>query len=354
MRVLIFGGTGAMGMHLSRLLAFQNVNVSVTTRQTWTEAHGIRYVTGDAKNDDFLKEILNQQWDCIVDFMAYSTETFRKRLPILLNSTNQYVFLSSARVYANSDKPLTESSPRLLDSCNDLKYLDTDEYALAKARQENLLFESKNKNWTIIRPYITYATERLQLGVLEKEAWLYRSLHNRTVLFSKRLSNKVTTMTDGLDVAKAIAALVANERAFGEVYHITCNYAKTWHEILSIYDTALFNLSGLKLKIKYVELDTFITSHSGKYQILYDRLFDRVFDNSKINSIYPIESFVSPETGLLKYLKDFVQNPRFLTLDSKSEGIKDRLTGEFTNLTSFKTSRDKLRYLYYRFQYFNH
>lgn len=77
--------------------------------------------------------------------------------------------MSSARVYARSaDRQITESSSRLLDICDDEEYLRTDDYALTKARQENMLFCAKTQNWTIIRPYITFSEIRLQLGVFEK------------------------------------------------------------------------------------------------------------------------------------------------------------------------------------------
>ena len=46
------------------------------------------------------------------------------------------------------------------------------EYAIAKAKMENLLKKPSKKNWTIIRPYITFNDNRLQLGTLEKEMWL--------------------------------------------------------------------------------------------------------------------------------------------------------------------------------------
>ena len=60
----------------------------------------------------------------------------------------------------------------------DEEYLKTDEYALSKARQEDILHRSGKNNWTVIRPYITYSEIRLQLGVLEKELWLYRFVHD--------------------------------------------------------------------------------------------------------------------------------------------------------------------------------
>ena len=74
---------------------------------------------------------------------------------------------------------------RLLDVSHDSIYLKTDEYALAKARQEDILRKSGKNNWTIIRPYITYSESRLQLGVLEKEAWLYRALKGFQEMFWK-------------------------------------------------------------------------------------------------------------------------------------------------------------------------
>ena len=58
---------------------------------------------------------------------------------------------------------------------------------LTKALQENLLRASGYKNWTIVRPYITFSDIRLQLGVYEKEQWLYRALQGRAIVSRKTL-----------------------------------------------------------------------------------------------------------------------------------------------------------------------
>ena len=84
----------------------------------------------------FFTSLLNRKYDVIIDFMVYSTDELERRLPELLSHTGQYCFFSSSRVYAESKKPITEDSPRLLDACTDQEYLYTDEYALAKAREE--------------------------------------------------------------------------------------------------------------------------------------------------------------------------------------------------------------------------
>lgn len=115
----------------------------------------MQYRQGDAKDPAFLRELLSERWDAIVDFMVWSTAEFADRVEQCLNATGQYVFVSSYRVYADSPV-IAEDSPRLLDVVDDSDYLKTDEYALAKARCENMLFESGKKNWTIVRPAVTY------------------------------------------------------------------------------------------------------------------------------------------------------------------------------------------------------
>ena len=172
MDILILGGTGAMGVPLVAILKKEGHELYVTSRRKMTSEENLHYIQGNAKDPVVFTSLLNRKYDVIIDFMVYSTDELERRLPELLSHTGQYCFFSSSRVCAESKKPITEDSPRLLDACTDQEYLYTDEYALAKAREENLLRKSQERNWTIIRPYITYNDYRLQLGVYEKENWL--------------------------------------------------------------------------------------------------------------------------------------------------------------------------------------
>lgn len=156
------------------------------------EGDNIHYVVGNAHDMAFLENILNEKYDAILDFMVYKPEEFRDRYIKFLENTSQYVFLSSARVYADSpDALIEESSKRLLDTSKDQEFLQTNEYSLAKAREEDLLLKSDSQNWTIIRPYITYYDERLQLGVFEKETWLRRALAGKKIVFSRNIAENI-------------------------------------------------------------------------------------------------------------------------------------------------------------------
>lgn len=349
MKILVLGGTGAMGKHLVQLLAKDNNEVFVTSRVEREDYNNVKYIMGNAQELDFLKKVLlSNNWDAIVDFMSYTTIDFSRRVEILLKSARHYIFLSSARVYSNFDDVITEETPRLLDISEDYEYLATDEYALAKARQEDLLKSSNNKNWTIVRPYITYSEARLQLGPLEKECWLYRVLHDRTVVFPEELLPKLTTLTYGADVALAIKSLVQNNTSYGKIYHITNNNSITWEKVLKIYTNVLEKILGIKPKIKLVSQNEFLKFYSGKAQIIYDRMYNRVFNNSKINNFIDVSNFACAEVGLSKCLEQFLKKGKTLRIANlQVHAGMDKITGDVTELLEFDTENGIQIYLEY-------
>ncbi|MBO9595203.1 MAG: NAD-dependent epimerase/dehydratase family protein [Niabella sp.] len=349
MKILILGGTGAMGVHLVELLR-ANHQLFVTSRRQQAEHGDVRYLQGDAKDLLFIRKILQvQSWDVIVDFMVYTTAEFEERYALFLKHTAQYVFLSSARVYADQHSIIKENSPRLLDVSTDEAYLASDEYALAKARQENRLYNAEQRNWTIIRPYITYSENRFQLGVLEKEEWLYRAMKGRTIVFSEEMMQRFTTLTYGFDVARGIAKVIGNSASLGNTYHITGNAPARWAQVLNVYLTVLKQKLNLSPKIMLVDTAVFLEIKRGRYQILYDRLYDRRFDNQRINALIAVDDFRELQSGLCACMDVFLRKPSFLAIDWRKEAQKDRLTREVASLSEIGGVKNKLRYLLYRY-----
>ena len=352
MKVLVLGGTGAMGVHLVKLLSNNGIETVVTSRRFKHSEGKINYIQGNAHDIEFLKKVVKVHYDAIVDFMVYTTPSFIKRVNLLLDVTSQYIFLSSARVYADSDEPITERSSRLLDVSKDKEFLSTDEYSLTKARQEDILIKSGRKNWTIIRPYITYSENRLQLGVLEKEEWLFRALHGRTIIFSTDINSRITTLTYGLDVSKGIMAVVGFPNTYGETFNITTSESYCWNDILTIYLEVFEKKLGFRPKVLLQDMDQFLEWKPGKYQIVYDRLFDRRFDNSKISQFINTKKFTKIEIGLKSCLEELLNNPKFNNINWKIEALKDRQTKEYTPLNEIKGLKQKVKYLMFRF-FFN-
>lgn len=346
-KVLVTGGTGAMGGYLVKILSEAGNTVDVTTRKNReSSAENVRYIHGDAHDTGFIRNILDAgSYDVFIDFMSYTTEEFRKRAEIMTGGTGHYMFLSSARVYAKSDVPIKETSPRLLDVCTDKEYLATDEYALAKAREENILLEGKAGNFTIIRPYITYSSERLQLGVYEKESWLYRAMHGRPVVFSRDIAGKYTTMTWGCDVAGAIACLAGRRESFGQAYHITADDSMKWSGIAEIYREVFADVTGREMEIVYIG-----QAFENTAQWKYDRLYDRRFDNSKIKEAVKDFSPVPIREGLTRCLTEFLAGRHdFRGINAVSEAKMDRIAGISTPLKEFPSFRQKAKYFLYRY-----
>lgn len=349
MKILILGGTGAMGTPLVKLLS-QKATIYVTTRSVLQSHDNIHYIQGNAHNKSFLTKTLSMyKWDAIVDFLVHPEAQLREFLPLLLDNTKQYVFISSARVYAQSDEAITEDTPRLLDVSTDTEYLKTNEYALAKAREENLLLQTGRNNFTIVRPTITYNNYRLQLGVLEKESWLYRALQGRTIVFSNDIKDKLTTMTKGDDVANGIASIIGEANALGEVFHITYPKSLVWNDVLAIYICVLEKHLERKIPVVFTEKSTNLNFKQRIYQLIYCRYFNRTFDNSKISKYCDISKFTSPETGLTECLTEFLKAPKFRKIRWDIEGVNDKITNELTPLNEIPSIYGKAMYVAYRY-----
>lgn len=339
MRVLVLGGTGAMGVHVTRLLAEAGCNVVVTSRRGRESGGGVRYVKGDAKDPAFLNGLLAERWDAVVDFMVWTTSAFRERFEKFLASTDQYVFVSSYRVYADSPV-ITEESPRLLDVCGDSEYLATDEYALAKARCENMLFSSGGSNWTVVRPAVTYdGSGRFQLGVHEADLWLWRALRGVPVPLPGEMLGKQATMTWGGDAARMIAGLIGNPVALGEAFTVSTSEHRVWSEVAEIYRGVI---SGLE--VAPCGLAEFERERGGVYQIRYDRMFDRVVDNSKVLAATGIDpaSLTTMERGLSSELSRFLERGASLVCGSSAQARMDRLVGGFPALPSVACEKGAL------------
>ena len=141
MKILILGGTGAMGVYLVDFLASNRENQIVVTSRSSHESkkENVRFVQGNARENAFVEELLKDNYDVVVDFMNYNIDDFASRYVKMLAFTGQYIWFSSSRVYAYSESPLTEKSPRLLETTKDHDFLSTNRYALRKARQEEML-----------------------------------------------------------------------------------------------------------------------------------------------------------------------------------------------------------------------
>lgn len=347
-----------MGTALVPVLLDRGCDVYVTSRKKREGGDHLAYLQGDAHDRRFLESILTEKADVIVDFMSYTSEEFKARADFLLNHAGQYIFLSSSRVYADAPR-LTEKSDRLLDTVQDSEYLQTDEYALAKAKEENCLLESGRKNWTIVRPYVTYNDRRLQLTILEKDMWLDRVMRGKKMIYFDQFSSRETTMTSGRDVAALIGRLAGNPDTLGQVYHITTGEHHSWKWVFHQYVKEIEDRTGKKPRVLICRSDRTLDQlgriSRRTWQIRYDRLYDRIFDNKKIMEAAGTDfHFTSMKDGLHECMESYIgECQRDIhtadVTDYKLEGFLDRISGEREPLGRIGGMQDKIKYIIYRY-----
>lgn len=351
MNILLLGGTGAIGKSLIPLLVEDpDIIVFVTSRLGGQKSNNprIRYFKCNAMEDDQLREVLGlNTYDVIIDFMNYHTEEFRRRYELLLSSSEHYVFLSSCRVFA--DQPLiTESSISFLDALpQDSPYLKKDTYTLAKARCERILRNSLYSNYTIVRPYITYNTNRFQLGIYEKEHFLYRALKGRPIVISKDILSKKTSMTSSWDVAMLIRQIIFQEPS-GKNYNLVSTEMLTWGDILYVYVQFISDNLGGKIDVTITEdsnKESSLIYSEEKYK--YDRLYDRTFQN--IEPLSNQYSFIKVEEGLRASLSSFFQKPTFGAINWNLEAYLDKESKRLASKKEFPSFKSYVHYLLNRY-----
>ena len=343
-KVLLLGGTGAMGVYLREILAAEGKDVVVTSRSEHAPNAGIEFLRGDARDVGFLSSALDRvRPDAIVDFMIYGTDAFKTRRDLLLSNTRHYLFLSSYRVF-NDAEVITERTPRLLDSSTDSAYLKTDEYALCKARSENLLRESDTTNWTIIRPGITYSKRRFQLGCLEANTLCYRSFLGLPVAMPREMRLKQTTMTWGRDVALMIARLILNPKAYGEDFNCASAEHHSWDEICRLYKRVI------GAEVRDCTVEDYIRIIGNSAQVRYDRMFNRVLDNRKVLAATGLkqEELATLNDGLSRELENFRKNPDYQYPNLVINARLDRVLGTTISLRDFSLRQ---RREYYAIRY---
>ena len=116
-KILVPGGTGAMGVYLVPELLKMGYEVDVIALDDMESSDPkLRYIKANAKDKEYIAEMLKNGYDAVVDFMTYWSKEERDTFPKLyLENTKHYIFLSTYRVYANEEHPIKETSPRILD-----------------------------------------------------------------------------------------------------------------------------------------------------------------------------------------------------------------------------------------------
>ena len=296
-KVLLIAGGGTLGRYTAKELLNKGCAVDVICLEDYT-SNNPKLCYHKAKADlNYLTEFLKDKYyDGIVNFIHYYVPEMYKPVHKLLTSkTDQLIFLSSYRVYAESKQPLTEEAPFLADVVEDEEFLKSEDYAVPKAICEKYLREeSDTKNWTVVRPIISFSDKRFDLVTVSGHEIIDAARSGKTVILPEAAKN----LTAGLDWAgnsgKLIANLLFKKECLGEAYTVSSGQNLTWGEVADIYT----RLTGVNFR--WTDTEEYVSTGHGGNGLFYDRLYDRAVDNTKILKAtgFKNEDFTSIEDGI--------------------------------------------------------
>jgi nucleoside-diphosphate-sugar epimerase len=278
LKVLYLGGTGEVSYGCIQAGLELGQDISVYNRGTSGVElpAGARHITGDITDESRLKQIGRRGWDVVCQFRSYELAQAEKDIRAFAGNTGQFVFISTAMVYARppAQLPIRETAER----GNPYSL-----YAQRKIAVEDHLMEihrSGKMPITIVRPSHTIRTKLPDTYTIGEElAW--RLLKGVPVVIHGDGSS-LWALTRCEDFGRAFAKLLANPKALGEAFHITTDNVYPWE---TIYKKTAEVLGAPAPKLVHVASETLV-SYEPKWAggLLGDKSWSCVFDNSKVKA----------------------------------------------------------------------
>lgn len=208
MRILIMGGTRFIGVYLTKLLVEQGHDVVLFNRgKKPAPIEGLQQIHGDRTDAAQIQDKLaHEEFDAIFDNNGRELSDTKPLADLFKNRVKHFVYMSSAGVYLKSDQ-----MPHIEGDATDPKSRH-----LGKYETESYL-QAQNLPWTSIRP--TYIYGPLNYNPLE--SWFFdRIIKNRPIPIPGN-GFHITQLGHVKDLATAMAAVLGNEKAIGQVYNVS-------------------------------------------------------------------------------------------------------------------------------------
>jgi len=282
MKVLFIGGAGNISADCAALLHERGHEIFLLTRGRAKVPPGYTAIVADRKDAAAMRAGLKgSQFDVAIDFLGYELAEVQQDHDLFNGMVRQYIFISSATVYAKPPKqlPIREDAPLGNDAWDYArKKLECEEWLRRKAEETGFPV-------TIVRPSHTYS-----------KAWVPNAVSSGSYTFTARLEQgkpvyvhddgeTLWTLTATSDFAVGLAGLVGNDKAVGEAFHVTSDEALTWNQIYLEIADALGAKNPEIVKIPTDFICEMAPEMSGNLK--GDKAHSGVFDNSKIKHFVP-------------------------------------------------------------------
>jgi nucleoside-diphosphate-sugar epimerase len=215
MRILIMGGTRFIGVFLTQLLVSQGHEVVLFNRGNKpAPVAGVTEIHGDRRDPEQLQaKLAGETFDAIFDNNGRELSDTQPLVELFHGKLQHFVYVSSAGVYLKSDEmPHGEGDA-----------VDPNSRHKGKFETEAYLAE-QGVPFTSVRPVYIYGPQNYN----DVEAWFFDRLVRDRPLPIPGNGMALTQMGHVADLARAMAAVLGNERAIGQIYNISGEKAVTF------------------------------------------------------------------------------------------------------------------------------
>lgn len=349
MKVLLIGGSGTLSSDTTRLCIKKDYEVYLFNRgnRNIFKSGNIHYLIGDINDLKKAKEIIGGlQFDVVIDYLTFTVDTLKSRINLFNGHCKQYIFISSATVFKNTNKILNENSPKGNTGWS---------YAQNKYLCERYLNEHKEEfdfSFTIVRPYITYDDRRIPFPVITKKSYwtlIDRIKKDKCIIICDD-GNAKLTLTHTLDFAIGIVGLFLNDQAYNNDFNIVGDTVGTWNDILHIVERYI----GKKAKVIYVPSEILGKDFTTqKAELMCDKRHSHIFDNTKIKKAVPeFKTSWNLHDGLYHTLNYLNDTPELQKIDKYWNNTIDVLSSKYSkDLGENVSVKQKLIYLLQEHKY---
>tara|TARA_R110002033_G_scaffold56090_3_gene104946 strand:+ start:288 stop:1277 length:990 start_codon:yes stop_codon:yes gene_type:complete len=329
MKVLFIGGTGNISTPSSRLAVKKGIDLYLLNRgSSSSEIAGTHTIIGDINKPQDLPELKKQQWDVVVNWIAFTPEDIERDIALFKGKTKQYIYISSASCYQTplTYPVITESTP-LHNNLWDYSYnkLKCEDRLMQAYREENFPI-------TIVRPSHTYDTViPIAIGGFKEYTTADRIIKGKEIIIHGD-GTSLWTVTHADDFALGFVGLLGLDKAIGHAFHITSDEVLSWNMIYKI----LANSLGYELNAVHIASD-FICEVEPSYtgSLLADKAESVLFDNTKIKTFVPeFKATIPFSVGIKRTLKWLDDHPEKKIINPESNRKIDHILACYKKLFS--------------------
>lgn len=298
MRILIMGGTRFIGVYLTKILVEQGHEVVLFNRGNKpAPVEGVKEIHGDRTDASQIKEKLSSEnFDAIFDNNGRERSDTQPLADIFKGKVKHFIYMSSAGVYLKTDQ-----LPHIEDDAIDPKSRHKGKFETETYLQEQGL------PFTSIRPTYIYGPQNYN----DLEAWFFdRIVRDRPIPIPGN-GLHITQLGHCKDLANAMAAVLGNEKAIGQIYNVSGERFVTFDGLARACAVAA-GKSPDELRIVHYDPKKFDFGKRKGFPMRVQHFF------ASINKAMT-ELNWKPEYDLISGLKDSFQNDYLTSGRDKSE-----------------------------------